>query len=144
MFGVGTHIAVLLGGSKSSRQCNLSYLLTTHYRSYEKLNIAEARLLPLVRWLPKQGAEVERLTLDTGGEPQRIGTPTPTLTLTLTLTLTTLTLTQTTLTRTQTRQAQQPLTGRNQEGAPKLASYTPPHCPMLPSYHPPPALPHAP
>ena len=65
------------------------------YRSYEKLNIAESRLLPFVSWLPKQvpsapcllpkpcllpcllpfvswlpkqGAEVERLTLDTGGK----------------------------------------------------------------------------
>ena len=65
------------------------------YRSYEKLNIAESRLLPFVSWLPKQvpsapcllpkpcllpwllpkpcllpkqGAEVKRLTLDTGGK----------------------------------------------------------------------------
>ena len=52
------------------------------YRSYEKLNIAESRLLPFVSWLPKQGAEVERLTLDTGGkhdasEPQPQPKPSP-------------------------------------------------------------------
>jgi len=33
-----------------------------------KLNISESRLLSFVQWLPKKGAEVERLCIDTGGK----------------------------------------------------------------------------
>ena len=43
---------------------------TGKYRTVPKetLNIAESRLLAFAQWLPKKGAEVERLTLDTGGK----------------------------------------------------------------------------
>ena len=43
------------------------------YRSYEKLNIAESRLLPFVRWLPKQAAPSLRALL----APQALPPPLP-------------------------------------------------------------------
>ena len=43
------------------------------YRSYEKLNIAESRLLPFVSWLPKQAAPSLRALL----APQALPPPLP-------------------------------------------------------------------